>query len=457
MGKNLGYHIAFNGKTVTFMRFRFVFLVLFLTACSPSVLYTPHKMDVQQGNVVTENMLSKVKPGMTKSQVRFALGTPLVSDPFHADRWDYVYRFRKDGELIEHSRLTVLFEGDKLKAVEGTVLGPNNNVAGTNTLAPIAVTALALSPKQPSPSQPPALLDLTHVESDLGATQPTPPPAPPPAVDAAVPITEQVQAEQPKRSLGERFMRLFGFGKKDEETQQSKVDEKPKAQPVPLSETQEVKFEKKPEAVEAAKPVTEQAQAEQPAKSFGERLKRLFGFGKKDEDTQLSKVEEKPEEQPEAQQEEAEPPTNTVITADRAPPPKRSVGERFTRLIGFKEKEGDDPAPPVTTEVSTTPKISSLSFMKVMKQILGLDDDKDKEKRAAAEDIEPGETVTSSSAQGSTWQRFKRLIGVSSSEGEATYTPVEQQTTQAGKDAKSEAANSDAVKPEAAKSDAAKP
>ncbi|MGH8757269.1 MAG: outer membrane protein assembly factor BamE, partial [Burkholderiales bacterium] len=85
------------------MRFRFVFLVLSLTACSPSILYTPHKMDVQQGNVVTEDMLGKVKSGMTKSQVRFALGTPLISDPFHAERWDYVYRFRKDGELTEHS------------------------------------------------------------------------------------------------------------------------------------------------------------------------------------------------------------------------------------------------------------------------------------------------------------------------------------------------------------------
>jgi outer membrane protein assembly factor BamE len=429
------------------MRFRFVFLVLFLTACSPSVLYTPHKMDVQQGNVVTENMLSKVKPGMTKSQVRFALGTPLVSDPFHADRWDYVYRFRKDGELTEHSRLTVLFEGDKLKAVEGTVLAPSNNVAGTNTLAPIAVTALALAPEQPRPAQPPALLDLTQVERDLGAAQPTPPPAPPPAVEAAKPITEPVQAEQPKRSLGERFMRLFGFGKKDEETQQAKVEEKPKAQPVPLSETQQVKFEKKPEAVVVAKPITEPVQAEQPKKSLGERFMRLFGFGKEDE-TQQVKFEEKPEAQSEPQQEEAEPSTNTVVTADRAPPPKRSVGERFTRLIGFKEKEGDDPAPPVTTEVNTTvPKISSLSFMKVMKQILGLEDDKDKEKKAAAEDIEPGETV-STEAKGSTWQRFKRLMGVGD-EPQPVYTPVDQgqQTTQGSSNAKPDAAKSDAAKP----------
>lgn len=405
---------------------------------------------MQQGNVVTEDMLSKVKPGMTKSQVRFALGTPLISDPFHAERWDYVYRFRKEGELAERSRLTVIFEDDKLKKVEGTALAPSDNVAGTKTLAPKAVTALALAPEQPRPAQPPALLDLKQLENDLGAALPTPVPTPPPAADAAQPVpdqgqaeqskqvqvkqpdqaqaepAEQIQAQQPKKSVGERFLRLFGFGKKDEETQLAKVEEKPKPQPEPL-----------PEAQPAA-----QAQM-----SFGERLKRLFGFGKKDEETQQVKIEEQPEAQPEAQQEEAEPPTNTVMTADRSPPPKRSVGERFMRLIGFKEKEGDDPAPPVTTEVNTSvPKISSVTFKQAMKQVLGLEDEKDREKKAAAEDIEPGESVPTA-AQGSTWQRFKRLIGVSSDEGELTYTPVEQQTTQAGKDAKQGAAKPESAKP----------
>ncbi|MGH8710960.1 MAG: outer membrane protein assembly factor BamE domain-containing protein [Burkholderiales bacterium] len=430
---NLGYHIAFQGKTVSFMRFRFVFLVLSLTACSPSILYTPHKMDVQQGNVVTEDMLGKVKSGMTKSQVRFALGTPLISDPFHAERWDYVYRFRKDGELTEHSRLTVIFEDDKLKKVEGTALPPSDNVAGTKTIAPKAVTTLALASEQPRPAQPPALLDLKQVESDLGAALPTPPPV----ADAAKPAPDQgqaeqanaVQAQQPKRSFGERFLRLFGFGKKDEETQQAKFEEKPKAQPEPLIEPQP---------------------AAQAQRSFGERFLRLFGFGEKDEETQLVKIEEKPEAQPEPQQEEAEPPTNTVVTADRSPPPKRSAGERFMRLIGFKEKEGDDPALPVTTEVNTTiPRISNLNFKQVVKQILGLEDDNDTEKRAAAEDIEPGETVKSSGAQGSTWQRFKRLIGADSDEVAVSTTPVskDQQATQEGNEAKPGAAKSEAAKP----------
>ena len=411
------------------MRFGFIVLVSLLSACSPRALVTPYKMDVQQGNVVTDEMLSKVKPGMTKAQVSFALGTPLIADPFHADRWDYVYRMTKDGELVEQSRLTVVFDDDKLKKLEGTVLPPSDTVAGTKFPSPLAVPALALAPEQPQPAKPP-LLDLKQVESDLGAA----PQTPPPAADGAKPApgqneaeqTNQAQAEQPKRSVGERFMRLLGFGKKDEETQQAKVEEKPEAQPKPLPDSQ----------------------LEAESRSFGERIKRLFGFGKKDE-TQQAKAEEKPEAQPETQP-EVEPPTNTVVTADREPPPKRSVGERFMRLIGFRSTEkSDDPAPPVHTEVNNSiPSVSSLSFRQVWKQILGLEDDKDRERSAAAADIEPGEKVNTA-PQGTTWQRFKRLIGIDSDEAELDYTPVDQQhqTTQVDKDAKSSAPKSDTTKP----------
>ena len=396
------------------MHFRFAVLILFLTACSPSVLITPHKTDVQQGNVVTEDMLDKIKPGMTKSQVRFVLGTPLISDAFHGDRWDYVYRFDKKGELTEKRRLTVVFEGDNLKTVEGTALPPSKNIAGTRPTVPIAVPVLALAPEQPRPANPPAL-DL-KLDSDLEAV----PQTTADAETAATPVPVQAQAEQPKRSFGERFLRLFGIGKNEES-------------PPP---------EEQPAAVVAAKPAPVEAQVEQPKRSFGERFVRVFGIGK---DKEPVPPEEKPEEQ-----QEAEPPTNTVMTADRSPPPKRSVGERFMRLIGVKEKEGDDPAPPVTTEVNTSvPRISSLTIKQVVTQILGFEDDRDREKKAAAEDIEPGEKDTSV-AQGSTWQRFKRLIGASSDQEEFSTEPIQkkQQTSPAGNTTKPEAAKTDAVKPE---------
>jgi outer membrane protein assembly factor BamE len=83
---------------------------------------TPYKIDIQQGNVVTQEMMEKLKPGMTPSQVRFILGTPLVVDAFHKDRWDYVYRFSRRGELQESRRIVIVFKDDKLERIEGDVV-----------------------------------------------------------------------------------------------------------------------------------------------------------------------------------------------------------------------------------------------------------------------------------------------------------------------------------------------
>ena len=81
----------------------------------------PHRVEVQQGNLVTQEMLSRLKPGMSPSQVRFVLGTPLIIDPFHKDRWDYVYSLQKGGKQIERRRVTIRFENDKMKSIEGDV------------------------------------------------------------------------------------------------------------------------------------------------------------------------------------------------------------------------------------------------------------------------------------------------------------------------------------------------
>lgn len=94
-----------------------------LGACtSVASLVTPYKIDIQQGNVVSQEAVSKLKPGMTKSQVRFIMGTPLVTDAFHANRWDYVYRYQKDGKVTEERKVALIFEGDALKRVEGDVV-----------------------------------------------------------------------------------------------------------------------------------------------------------------------------------------------------------------------------------------------------------------------------------------------------------------------------------------------
>lgn len=81
----------------------------------------PYRIDVRQGNFITQDMVSQLKPGMSRDQVRFVLGTPLVTDVFHGDRWDYVYRFQPGKGALQERRLAVVFEEGKLVRVEGDV------------------------------------------------------------------------------------------------------------------------------------------------------------------------------------------------------------------------------------------------------------------------------------------------------------------------------------------------
>jgi outer membrane protein assembly factor BamE len=104
----------------------FVLPIALLAGCGSTVPVlpglTPYKMDVQQGNVVTQDMVSKLKTGMTRQQVRFVMGTPPIVDAFRTDRWDYVYRYQKRGVVSEQRRITLLFDGDLLKRIEGDVV-----------------------------------------------------------------------------------------------------------------------------------------------------------------------------------------------------------------------------------------------------------------------------------------------------------------------------------------------
>jgi outer membrane protein assembly factor BamE len=97
-----------------------------LGACSSVPIlpgFTPYQMEIQQGNFVDQEMVSRLKPGMTRDQVRFILGTPLVSDMFHADRWDYVFSRRpQGGGAVEQRRLAVYFSEGKLSKIDGDVV-----------------------------------------------------------------------------------------------------------------------------------------------------------------------------------------------------------------------------------------------------------------------------------------------------------------------------------------------
>jgi outer membrane protein assembly factor BamE len=81
-------------------------------------LVTPYRMEVVQGNVVTKEQAALVRPGASRAQVRDALGSPLVTDMFHAERWDYVFTIRRQGTEPQRRVVTALFEGDTLKKLE---------------------------------------------------------------------------------------------------------------------------------------------------------------------------------------------------------------------------------------------------------------------------------------------------------------------------------------------------
>ncbi len=124
-------------------------LALLLSGC-----LTVYKTEIQQGNVVTQEMIDKLKPGMTRSQVRFVLGTPLIVDPFHQDRWDYYYYLRRANETAgETQRVTVVFKNDLLITVQGDTRVKSGDPAARESAA------------KPTPGDAPAKSDVTRLRA----------------------------------------------------------------------------------------------------------------------------------------------------------------------------------------------------------------------------------------------------------------------------------------------------
>ena len=114
-----------NIQRMTFSRLAgTVFLIAAMSGCSsvPRIV-NEYKIDVQQGNVLTQEMVSQLKPGLTKDQVRFVLGTSVLMDMFHANRWDYVYWLKKGstGTVVMRKFSTYFDSYDRLERVTGDV------------------------------------------------------------------------------------------------------------------------------------------------------------------------------------------------------------------------------------------------------------------------------------------------------------------------------------------------
>jgi len=83
-----------------------------------------HKIDIEQGNYVTQDLVDRLKPGMTKAQVKMILGTPLLNDIFHTDRWDYYFDNAKGGKRVGHKHLMLVFKDEKLASWTGDANPP---------------------------------------------------------------------------------------------------------------------------------------------------------------------------------------------------------------------------------------------------------------------------------------------------------------------------------------------
>lgn len=147
-----------------------------LPGCFPGV----YKIDVQQGNVVTQDMVDQLRPGMTQSQVQFVMGSPLITDSFHKNRWDYLYSLQPGGGQRQQERISLLFDannqlaglsGDFRPGVsrEEAILGQDRD----NQQQP-AKTPAAPKKKKQQPTQPGSLEE--RLQRNVDEAQPVPVP-----------------------------------------------------------------------------------------------------------------------------------------------------------------------------------------------------------------------------------------------------------------------------------------
>jgi outer membrane protein assembly factor BamE len=153
--------------------------IALLSACSPDTvvhIVKPYRIDVRQGNYVTQEMLSQLSPGMTQEQVRFIMGSPLLVDVFHADRWDYYYRFTEGYKPPQERRITLFFKDGKLVRLEGDITaGTGEHIEVPVTPRVIDVTGPAASTSAPAAvASAPVAAASTPVAQSAPATESAP-------------------------------------------------------------------------------------------------------------------------------------------------------------------------------------------------------------------------------------------------------------------------------------------
>jgi outer membrane protein assembly factor BamE len=134
-------------------------LLVALSACgsAPKItsLLTPYRIDVRQGNYVTQEMVAQLQTGQSKDQVRYILGTPLVMDIYHAERWDYIYRFQPGRGEAQQRRIAIIFSDGKLARIEGDVMSKESSITqGVVEIAPAGAESMKVETGMTLPEKP---------------------------------------------------------------------------------------------------------------------------------------------------------------------------------------------------------------------------------------------------------------------------------------------------------------
>lgn len=138
---------------------------------------TPYRIDIMQGNVVTQELAAQVKPGMTREQVRDLLGSPLLTSAFHADRWDYVFTLRRQGVEPQRRSVVAFFKDNKLDKLEAPDLPSEVEFVGSvrPKRSGGAEPVLALTDEQKKALPPPVKTETPATVTPQGAIRPYPP------------------------------------------------------------------------------------------------------------------------------------------------------------------------------------------------------------------------------------------------------------------------------------------
>lgn len=163
---------------------------------------TPYRINIVQGNFVSREAVSQLREGMTRDQVRFLLGTPLLTDVFHADRWDYYFSFRRDSRPVVQSRqFTVYFEGDKLVRWVGNELPSEYEliaeIDGMKAAQKNQTPGKIVFGGEPAPASAPAAMPASAPAAMPVAAASEPAAAPAAVAPAATEATQQKPAEAP--------------------------------------------------------------------------------------------------------------------------------------------------------------------------------------------------------------------------------------------------------------------